>query len=126
MFTCRDFWEFDTAALTSRDFVYVDPPYLITCATYNEQGGWGEEAERDLLAFLDRLNSRNIPFALSNVLRSKGKENTILLQWLADHAQHYSAIPLEHSYSNSSYHTKDKTSASEEVLITNYRNETNG
>lgn len=39
IFTCRDFREFDTSKLTSKDFVYVDPPYLITCATYNEQGG---------------------------------------------------------------------------------------
>ena len=34
-FTCCDFRELDTSAWTSRDFVYADPPYLITCATYN-------------------------------------------------------------------------------------------
>lgn len=55
MFTCKDFREFDISELDSNDFVYVDPPYLITCATYNEQGGWNEESERDLLAFLDTL-----------------------------------------------------------------------
>lgn len=65
IFTCRDFREFDTSKLTSKDFVYVDPPYLITCATYNEQGGWSEEDEKDLLSFLDELNDRNIRFALS-------------------------------------------------------------
>lgn len=119
-FTCCDFRDFDTSSLTSKDFVYVDPPYLITCATYNEQGGWDEAAEKDLLAFLDDLHNRNIRFALSNVLRSKGKENRILISWLTQNTNKYRAIPLNYSYSNSNYHTKDKTSSSEEVLIVNY------
>lgn len=71
MFTCSDFREFDISRLDSDDFVYVDPPYLITCATYNEQGGWNEQLERELLAFLDRLSEYHVRFALSNVLRSK-------------------------------------------------------
>lgn len=119
-FTCCDFRHFDTSALTSRDFVYVDPPYLITCATYNEQGGWNEETEQALLAFLDGLHSRNIRFALSNVLRSKGKENRILLDWLRRNRDRYTVAPLQYSYSNSNYQTKDRSSATEEVLIRNY------
>jgi site-specific DNA-adenine methylase len=120
IFTCRDFREFDTSALTSQDFVYVDPPYLITCATYNEQGGWDETAEKDLLAFLDDLNGRNIRFALSNVLRSKGKENDILIEWLKINADRYKIVRLNYSYSNSNYQTKNREAKSEEVLITNY------
>lgn len=119
-FTCLDFREFDISSLTEADFVYLDPPYLITCATYNERGGWDEGTERDLLAFLDRLNGRGIRFALSNVLRSKGKKNDILLDWLARSGDKYRAIPLDYSYSNSNYQTKDKVSASDEVLIVNY------
>lgn len=119
-FTCLDFREFDISSLTEADFVYLDPPYLITCATYNERGGWDEGAERDLLAFLDRLNGRGIRFALSNVLRSKGKKNDILLDWLARSGDKYRAIPLDYSYSNSNYQTRDKVSASDEVLIVNY------
>ena len=119
-FSCLDFRKFDTYFLTSKDFVYVDPPYLITCATYNEQGGWNEKAERDLLAFLDRLNNRHIRFALSNVLRSKGKENSILIEWLEKNIEKYKVIQLNYSYSNSNYQIKDKTSSTEEVLIINY------
>lgn len=119
-FTCKDFRDFDISQLDSNDFVYVDPPYLITCATYNEQGGWNEESERDLLAFLDLLSEKNIRFALSNVLRSKGKENYILIEWLDKNSDKYSIIPLNYSYSNSNYQKKDKTSNSEEVLILNY------
>lgn len=120
MFTCKDFREFDISELDSNDFVYVDPPYLITCATYNEQGGWNEESERDLLAFLDTLAEKNIRFALSNVLRSKGKENHILIEWLNKNSDKYRPISLNYSYSNSNYQTKDRISTSEEVLILNY------
>lgn len=119
-FTCVDFREFNIDILENNDFVYIDPPYLITCATYNEQGGWSENDEKDLLQFLDKLNKRNLRFALSNVLRSKGKENTILLEWLDKNKDKYKVINLNYSYSNSNYQTKDKTSVSEEVLIVNY------
>ncbi len=119
-FTCRDFREFDTAGLTGRDFVYADPPYLITCATYNEKGGWNEALEEELLAFLDRLHHQGVPFALSNVLRSKGRENHILLGWLEANRGTYRPVPLRYSYANSNYQTKDRTSSSEEVLILNY------
>lgn len=118
-FTCRDFRELDLGALGPGDLVYADPPYLITCATYNEKGGWGEREERDLLALLEWLDGRGVPFALSNVLRSKGRENRILLGWLEAHPR-YRAIRLDYHYSNSNYHTKDRTSGSEEVLVVNY------
>lgn len=118
-FTCLDFREFDIDTLGNNDFVYIDPPYLITCATYNEQGGWSETDEKDLLRFLDSLNEKGLRFALSNVLRSKGKENTILIEWLDKNKDKYRAINLNYSYSNSNYQTKDKTSNSEEVLIIN-------
>lgn len=119
-FTCLDFREFDVEILENDDFVYVDPPYLITCATYNEQGGWSETDERDLLTFLNKLHEKKLRFALSNVLRSKGKENTILLEWLSENKEKYKAINLDYNYSNSNYQTKDKTANSEEVLIINY------
>jgi len=117
-FSCVDFREFDTSALTENSLVYCDPPYLITCATYNEQDGWNEQCERDLLALLDSLNERRIRFALSNVLRSKGKINTILTEWL--NQRNYRTIHLDYNYSNSNYHTKDKTDSTDEVLIVNY------
>ena len=115
-FLCQDFREFDTKALTQDSFVYCDPPYLITCATYNEQGGWGEQDEKDLLEFLDALSGRGIKFALSNVLSSKGKQNEILSEW----AKQYRVIHLDHNYANSNYQTKDKTKSADEVLIINY------
>ena len=120
VFTCKDFRDFDISGLDGNDLVYVDPPYLITCATYNEQGGWNEQSEKDLLAFLDNLSANGIKFALSNVLRSKGKENRLLIDWLERNGGRYKALSLDYSYSNSNYQTKDKSSPAEEVLIVNY------
>lgn len=120
VFTCKDFRDFDTSGLDGNDLVYVDPPYLITCATYNEQGGWNEQSEKDLLAFLDNMSANGIRFALSNVLRSKGKENRLLIDWLERNGGRYKALNLDYSYSNSNYQTKDKSSPAEEVLIVNY------
>lgn len=105
--------------LNENDFVYCDPPYLISCATYNENGMWNADDESDLLQFLDKLNHNNIRFALSNVLSSKGKTNDILMRWLEDNLQ-YRCIHLNYDYSNSNYQTKDRESGSDEVLIINY------
>lgn len=108
--------ELDLDTLGENDFVYCDPPYLITVASYNENGGWGEQAERDLLAKLDTLDKAGVKFGLSNVFESKGKENIILKEWAKGYKVHY----LDHTYSNCSYHKKDKQSKDIEVFITNY------
>lgn len=119
-FSNLDFRDFDISTLNTNSFVYADPPYLITCATYNEQGGWNETDERDLLDFLNDLNRNNIKFALSNVLRSKGKENSILIDWTQRNSDKYKVINLNYSYNNSNYQTKNKNEITEEVLIINY------
>ena len=117
-FSSADFRNFNTNRLNKNDFVYIDPPYLITCATYNEKGGWLDKDELDLLEFLDVLHSKKIKFALSNVLTSKGKTNEILKSWLENRT--YKTHHLNYKYSNSNYQTKDKSLSSDEVLITNY------
>ena len=115
-FSSKDFRELDLDTLGENDFVYCDPPYLITVASYNENGGWGEQAERDLLAKLDTLDKAGVKFGLSNVFESKGKENIILKEWAKGYTVHY----LDHTYSNCSYHKKNKQSKDVEVFITNY------
>lgn len=114
-----DFTDFDINQLDMNDFVYADPPYLITCASYNEKNGWNEDKEILLLKFLDSLSTKNVKFALSNVLTSKGKTNTILQNWLKNHLD-YNCHHLKYTYKNSNYHKKDKVNQSDEVLITNY------
>lgn len=115
-FYSYDFRNIDLGYLDSGDFVYCDPPYLITTATYNENNKWAEQDEQDLLRILDDLNDRNIKFGLSNVLESKGQQNQILKEWCKKYAIHY----LSSNYSNCNYHKKDRNSKNIEVFITNY------
>lgn len=100
-------------------FVYADPPYLITTATYNEKNGWTENDETSLHLLLENLDKRGIKFALSNTLKSRGKENTALISWLERHPE-FRVLHIDRSYSNSNYHLKDRNAESDEVLILNY------
>ncbi len=117
-FTNGDFREVDISAFTNKSFVYADPPYLITCATYNEQEGWTEQDEEDLLVYLEKLDKKGVRFALSNVLESKGRKNDILINWIKKNKK-FKAIPLDYDYSNSNYHTK-REGVTKEVLVVNY------
>lgn len=117
VFTNLNFLSLKPEKLTENDFVYCDPPYLITCATYNEQDGWNETLEKQLYELLDKLNEKNIKFAISNVLYNKGKENKILKEW----CEKYNVYHLDKTYSNCSYHAIDRDkNSTDEVLITNY------
>jgi DNA adenine methylase len=118
------FNNFDFTFLNTNDFVYCDPPYLITTGTYNDgkRGfkGWTEKEEVQLLKKLDSIDNQNIKFALSNVLEHKGKSNEILKKWVENNTK-YKINYINFNYSNSNYQTliRDKN-ASVEVLITNY------
>lgn len=113
----KDFRKLKIDFLKPNDLVYCDPPYLITCASYNENNGWNEQDERDLLNLLDSLNNNRVKFALSNVLEEKGRSNDILKEWVKNYMVH----KLDYSYSNCNYQKKDRDkNATVEVLITNY------
>lgn len=99
-FTTDDFRNVSMEGYTDKSFFYADPPYLITCATYNEQAGWTENDEKDLLNYLEELDKKGIRFALSNVLESKGKKNVILSEWINQNKK-FKAIPLNYDYTNS-------------------------
>ena len=116
-FTGYDFTQVDMGQYIGKNaFIYADPPYLISQATYND--GWDENKERELLEKLDYCNAHGIKFALSNVLENKGKTNEILKVWAEEKG--YNVIHLDKSYSNSYYHRKERESKTDEVLITNY------
>ena len=110
------FSDIKVSSLDKNDFVYADPPYLITCATYNEKS-WNEEEENKLLSYLDELSKNKIRFALSNVLSTDNKTNIILQGWLNE--REYNCHHLNFSYKNSNYHKKN-IAKTDEVLITNY------
>ena len=115
-FTNIDFRKIDFSKLGSNDFVYCDPPYYITTATYNSC--WGEKEEIELLETLSNLNKKGTKFALSNVLEHHGQVNEILKNWIEEN--NIKVIDLNMTYKNSNYHKKEKSSSSREVLVCNY------
>jgi DNA adenine methylase len=113
----KSFEDIKLDKLKPDDYLYCDPPYLITVANYNENGGWNDVLEVKLLEKLNKANEMGVRFGLSNVLEHKGKSNDILKEWASNYNIHY----LNHNYSNCNYRTKDKSkNSSIEVLITNY------
>ena len=62
-----DFESFDYSILSKNDFVYCDPPYLITTGSYNDGkrgfGDWTLNCEKRLLNLLDNLDKKGIKFA---------------------------------------------------------------
>lgn len=118
VFTDDYFTKLDLSNLKQSDFVYADPPYLITTGSYNDGNrgfvNWKEEQDKQLRHLLDSLNAKGIRFALSNVLKHKGAVNNELIQW----SEQYNVHHLNYDYSNSSHNTSHL--GSDEVLITNY------
>jgi DNA adenine methylase len=94
-----------------KDFIYLDPPYLISSSEYNKI--WDQEDEKELLVKLDKLDKMKVRFALSNIIYHKGETNNILKNWISK----YNVYPIESNYI--SYHDNSNKDIGE-VLVTNY------
>ncbi len=123
-FINEDFRNIDFTNLKENDFIYIDPPYLVSVASYNETNrylkGWTEKEELDLLKLLDTLSALGLKWAMSNVLVHKGKTNDRLISWCnarSDLNIHH----LNHTYCHYNYTDEAlKNNFSDEVLICNY------
>lgn len=112
VFTSTDFRKFITEKKYSKnDFVYLDPPYLITASEYNKF--WNQQSESDLLDLLDALNKKGVKFALSNVTHYNGSKNELLIKWM----KKYEVNKIISNYIN--YHNNGKKKI-KEILVTNY------
>ena len=117
-FIKSDFREF-AIERTDNTLVYCDPPYFLGTASYNENGGWTENDEIDLLNYLAILDNQGIKFALSNVIEHKGNKNNILDDWVKEH--NYKVHIIDCNYNNSNYQKQQgNIMKTIEVLITNY------
>lgn len=119
-FTDYYFEDIDYSKLTPNDFVYLDPPYMITTGNYNDGNrgfqNWGPKQEQQMYKLMDYLVQNEVRYALSNVLEHKGKTNNLLMNYIENNNVnvHY----LDFHYNNASYNSKKRGSS--EVLITNY------
>ncbi|RIY31150.1 DNA adenine methylase [Psittacicella hinzii] len=107
-----DFAEFiQQQEFSSGDFLYFDPPYLITFSDYNKL--WSEEDELRLYALLDQLDANGIKWGLSNMLAHKQKENKFLASW----AQKYKTFRIKSNYISRFDNTIKQDSI--EIYVTN-------
>ena len=111
----QDYKEFlNSHSFKRGDFIYFDPPYLISNSEYNKM--WSEKDERKLYQILDNLNKKNVRFGLSNLVIHKDKENEILLNWMGK----YKVYEVNSNYISRFDNTKKINSR--EVYVTNYGN----
>ena len=119
-FSSKNFQEIDLSFLSADDFIYADPPYRITTASYNDgkRGfeGWNVKDDLKLFNLLDNLNNNGVKFALSNVIEHKGYQNEELISWMSQYIVH----EMSYNYNNSNYRAQNKNFITREVLITNY------
>jgi len=121
-FTKFDFRKVDLSYLKPGDFVYADPPYTITCGSYNDGkrgfSGWSLSEDMDLLSILDKLNEAGVMFGLSNVIEHKGIIHPFLTDWAKQEGYtiHYPNI----NYNNCNYQSRNRQYRTVEVVITNY------
>jgi len=107
-----DFFEFvNSIKYEEDDFIYLDPPYLITFSEYNKL--WDSQKELALINLLDDLDKRDIKWAISNVVTYKDRRNAIFNKWM----QTYNVYAINSNYI--SYHNNSKKLI-KEVLVTNY------
>ena len=110
-----DFREMKVERLNKNDFVYLDPPYLNTTATYNENNGWTEKDEESLYKLCEGLNDKGVKFGLSNVFENKGIKNRKLISWCKENNWNV------YMFDKVSYTACGKgNSNAKEVFITNY------
>ena len=110
-----DFQKLCVEELNKDDFVYLDPPYFNTTATYNENNGWSEKDEATLYSLCERLNENDVKFGISNVFENKNIKNQKLIDWCDKNKWNV------YTFDKFTYMACGKgNSNAKEVFITNY------
>lgn len=118
LFTTLSFENINIENYPDDTIFFCDPPYLITCGSYNDGkrgiSFWNEELEKKLLLFLDEINNSGRKFILTNILFSGKKTNSILDEW----KNKYNFTFITSDYSNSNY--QKKKIYQQEIIVTNF------
>lgn len=114
-FLSKSFENISIDTLGENDFIYIDPPYYLSDAPYNTNT-WNKEKELKLLEYIDNINNKGIKFALSNLIETKGKQHTDLINFVKKN--NFNMKEIKSDYKNCNYHRKNSEDI--EVVITNY------
>ena len=117
-YICGDFRDEKIDKIIKKaDFVYLDPPYLITNAVYNESGKWTEKEEKDLISLLEYLNKHGKNFMLSNVVEKKGATNVPLSSFINTNKKNIVSLDIDYHYRSASYNKKNRNSKEHEIIV---------
>lgn len=112
-FSTLDYIDFiKTSNFQKGDFVYLDPPYLISKSEYNKN--WEIDEEKKLYSMLEELNDKGVKFGLSNITDYKAQSNDILKEWMGK----YNVYAIKSNYI--SRFDNSIKNCLREVFITNY------
>lgn len=99
------------SSLNESTFIYCDPPYWNTTATYNESG-WSEQDE-DVLYYLLSSLPKQVKFGLSNIIEKDGIRNTKLDKFIEDND--LKVIEINSNYTNCSSNKKNRNNDTIEI-----------
>jgi DNA adenine methylase Dam len=92
------------------DFVYLDPPYMITEAGYNAY--WSNVDEFMLYSMLEMLDANGVRFVMSNVREHNGVHNPHM-----DKIKRYNICDIEYDYEKVA---KKKGKGTQEIIVRNF------
>ena len=122
VFICGDFRDpkIQKICFEEADYLYLDPPYLITDAVYNETSKWNAETEEELMNFLREAIKKHLPFCLSNVISKNGNDivNTPLEKFIKENQQ-LLVKNIAYHYKSCSYNKKNRNAKEKEIIVLN-------
>lgn len=92
-------------------FIYCDPPYWNTTATYNESS-WNEQDE-NILYYLLKSLPKQVKFGLSNIIEKDGTRNTKLDKFIEDNG--LKVVEINSNYTNCSSNKKNRKNDTIEI-----------
>lgn len=122
-FNNKDFTQIKYQKLTTDDFVYFDPPYLLSTANYNDGNrgfkNWTILQEKQLYNILEHLTDDGISWGLNNMITHKNQYNHHLSRFINDNKDNLNVYVMDNNFNNSNYNLKDKNTDTIELYITN-------
>ena len=110
----QDFFSLPLSTFKKGDFIFFDPPYLITLATYNESNKWNEKQEMKLYSLLSKLTTKGVRWCLTNVLEKNGQVNHFLQDFMT--REKLTPVHLDANFKN----YQRKKGKTVEILVKNY------
>ena len=111
--------------ITQDSFIYIDPPYYLSTANYNDGNRgyvqWADHEEQHLYKLINKLQDQNIPYGLNNLLYHKDKTNPYLHEFIYENSKDLRIVQMKNNYDNCNYQKTTQKGNTVELYITNIK-----